>query len=334
MKQRQLGKTGLRVSELALGGVFTSSLGKGLQETKQMIRRCIELGINYIDTAPAYADSEKMVGKALKEIGADAKNIVVSTKLGGRPEPFDPQDRKALLRSVEESRKFLGIEVIDILMIHEPDRPLQYNWWTNPQTCDGPVMEVLEKLKKEGVIRFTGLGGTTVAELSHFVRSGRFEVVLTAFNYNALFREAEHEVLPAAQTLGMGIVIGSTLGQGALGRRYDDVIRSKPIWLSRPRQQQMLALYRFLDELGMSLPELSIRFVLSNTEISCVLVGPKTAEQVQESVTFAEKGPLPAEVLHQLDNIAAMVPFRPFEEPMILPFNKHYYGPGMARLGW
>jgi aryl-alcohol dehydrogenase-like predicted oxidoreductase len=61
--------------------------------------------------------------------------------------------------------------VIDILMIHEPDRPQLYDWWTNPASCQGPVMEVLERLKAEGTVRCTGLGGTTAAELAHFVSS-------------------------------------------------------------------------------------------------------------------------------------------------------------------
>jgi aryl-alcohol dehydrogenase-like predicted oxidoreductase len=133
----------------------------------------------------------------------------------------------------------------------------------------------------------------------------------------------------------MGIVLGSTLQQGALGRRYDDVVRSKPAWLSQARQQQFLAFYELLDELGLPIVELCLRFALSNTTVGTVLIGAKTAEQVEEAVAVADKGPLPPEVLARLDTIAAMVPFRPFEEPMILPLNtpRSYYGPGLANLG-
>jgi aryl-alcohol dehydrogenase-like predicted oxidoreductase len=333
MKERLLGKTGLKVSEVSLGGLFTSSLGNGAEETCRILERAIELGITYIDTAPGYADSERVLGEALRRLGGRARDVIVSTKIGGRPQPFNARDGKLLRRSVEESLKLLGRDVIDILMIHEPDRPQQYDWWADPQACDGPVIEVLERLKRDGTIRFTGLGGTTATEMAHYVRSGRFDVLLTAFNYNALFREAVHEVLPAARALGMGTIVASVFGQGALGRRFDDLVRSKPAWLSKPRQQQMLSLYSFLDELGMSLPEISLRFVLSNPDISCALIGAKTAAQVETSAEIAAKGPLPADVLRRLDEIAAMVPFRPFEEPMILPFNKPYYGPGTANLG-
>ena len=226
-------------------------------------------------------------------------------------------------------------EVIDVLFVHEPDRPLQYAWWTDPEAVAGPVLEVLDDLKRRGLIRFTGIGGTTVAEMSHLVRSGRFDVVLTAFNCSALFREAEQEVIPAARERGMGIVLGSVLQQGALGRRFDQAVRAKPMWLSRARQEQFLEFYRFLGDVGMSIVELCLRFALSNANASTVLIGPKTAEQVAQSAAAAAKGPLPADVLAALDRIAARVPYRPFEEPMILPLgNPHsYHGPGMANVG-
>src|SRR5205807_10574975 len=137
-------------------------------------------------------------------------------------------------------------EVIDILFVHEPDRPLQYDSWSDPESAYGPVIDVLDQLKKEGIIRYTGLGGTTMTEMAHLMRSDRFDVVLTAFNYSALFREATHEVIPDAKQRGMGILLGSALQQGGLGRRYDDVVRAKPAWLSKARQQQFLAFYRFL----------------------------------------------------------------------------------------
>jgi aryl-alcohol dehydrogenase-like predicted oxidoreductase len=332
MRKRILGKTGIEVSELSFGSLFTSSLGPGFSDSKEAVQKALELGINYFDTAPAYANSEEIFGKIITDVKTP---FVLSTKLGGRPQPFDPQNKQQLLVSAKESLRLLHREVIDILFVHEPDRPLQYDWWTDPEAVYGPVIDVLDQLKKEGVIRFTGLGGTTATEMAHFMRSGRFDVVLTAFNYSALFREATHEVFPEAKARNMGIVLGSALQQGGLGRRYDDVVRAKPAWLAKPRQQQFLAFYQLLDELGMSIVEMCLRFAISGADSHTVLIGPKTAKQVEDSVRAVEKGPLPPDVMQQLDSIAAMVPFRPFEEPMILPFNrpKEYFGPGMANVG-
>jgi len=333
MRKRPLGRCGLAVSEIALGGLFTSSLGGGVEETVRILERALELGVTYLDTAPAYADSERVLGQALRRIGARADRLAISTKLGGRPQPFDPRDPRGLLASVDESRRLLGREVLDILMIHEPDRPGLYDWWSDPLACTGPVLEVVQKLKADGVVRLIGLGGTTVAELAHCVRTGLFDVVLTAFNYNALYREAAGELLPLAAQLGMGIVIGSVYGQGGLGRRFDEEVRARPPWLSRPRQLQLLALYELLDESGLSITELSLRYVLSNPEISCALIGAKSAAQLEQSLTAGARGPLPADLIARLDRIAAQVPFRPFEEPMILPFGKAYHGPGFPNLG-
>lgn len=328
MRTRLLGKTGLRVSELALGGLFVSAYGGPYEQAREAIHRSLELGVNYIDTAPGYGNSEEVIGKALEGVNVP---LILSTKLGGRPQPFNPQDKDCLMQSVEESLRLLKRDYIDILMIHEPDRPGQYDWWPDWDNFTGPVLEVLDQLKKDGVIRYTGLGGTTAYELAHIIRTGRFDVVLTAFNYSLLWREAEHEVLPAAKEQGMGIIIGSPLQQGALARRYDEQVCHGARWLSKPRRKQFLALYDFLDELGMSLPELALRFVISNPDISCTLMGARSREEVEQNVAAVEKGPLPADVLKRLDEIAAMVPFRPFEEPFGLPFNRPYKGPGMAR---
>ncbi len=329
MNTRTLGKTGLAVSELGLGGLFVSSHGGAeFEQSRRAIRRALELGINYIDTAPTYADSEEVLGNALEGVAAP---FILSTKLGGRPQPFLPQDRACLMQSVQESLRLLKRDSIDILMVHEPDRPGQYDWWTDAESYYGPVIEVLDELKQNGVIRFTGIGGTTAYEMANIIRSGRFDVVLTAFNYSLLWREAEREVLPAAQAQNMGIIIGSPLQQGALARRYDEDVRHGARWLSPPRRAQFVALYELLDELQMPLPELGLRFVLSNPAVCTVLMGARSEEEVESNVRAAGKGPLSPDVLSRLDEIAAMVPFRPFDEPAGLPFTRNYRGAGMMR---
>lgn len=333
MQRHTLGKTGLSVSPLTLGGLFTSDLGGGVDATVETLTRAFDLGINFIDTAPAYANSEETIGKALKHVTNIPDDLVISTKFGGRPQPFDPQDKNALLGSAEESLRLLGRESIEVLIIHEPDRPGQYPWWTDPHGVDGPVMEVLETLKKQGKIQFTGLGGTTVNEMHHLVASDQFDVLLAAFNYSLLYREAGLELLPTAQSLGMGVMLGSVLQQGGLAKRYDEALKTKPAWMSSRRYQQFLALYQFLDDTGLPLPELAIRFTAAQPAVSTVLLGTSNPKHLAAGVRDIEKGPLPDELIGQINAIAAMVPYRPFEEPMILPIGKPYFGPGMANLG-
>ena len=218
MEYRTLGRTGLRVSALGMGGLFISSRSAARDEARLAVRRALELGVTYFDTAPGYHDSEQVLGEALEAV---REPYILSTKLGGRPQPFDPRDKDALRRSVEESLRNLHRDSLDLLLIHEPDRPVEYDWFTDPERFTGPVTELLAALKEEGLVRYTGLGGTTAYELPHIIATGVYDVVLTAFNYSALAR-SRPQVLPAAKSWGWHR--RSPLQQGALARRYDQEV--------------------------------------------------------------------------------------------------------------
>ena len=328
MRLRPLGKTGLQVSELSLGGLFVSSHGGNFAQGRAAIRRAFDLGVNYIDTAPSYRDSEEVLGKVLPDIDGPC---YLSTKVGGRPSPFEPQNPDHLRQSVEESLRLLKRDHIDLLMVHEPERPGHYDWWADRRNYSGPVIDVLDELKERGIVRLIGLGGTTAYAMAPIMETGRFDVVLTAFNYSLLWREAEHAILPTAKRLGMGVVIGSPLQQGVLSRRHDAEVEAGPHWLSPPRRRQLLELYGLLDEIDMSLPEISLRFVLSNPNISCTLMGARSEEEVERNIAAAAQGPLAPEILARLDQLVAMVPFRPTDEPACLPLGRDYPGLGPVR---
>ena len=95
-----LGKTGLEVSRLGMGGLFLASFAGDLARAQAAVEHAVACGVTLIDTAPGYHDSETVIGKILPEI---SEPLLVSTKLGGRPQPFEPQNRDHLLRSVDES---------------------------------------------------------------------------------------------------------------------------------------------------------------------------------------------------------------------------------------
>ncbi len=317
LKKRKLGCTGLEVSELALGGLFISSYGTDRDSAGAIIRRAWELGINYIDTAPGYLDSEAVLGEALSGMDAD---FIISTKLGYQPEPYQPKDPEFLRQALAKSLERLRRDSVDILMIHEPDRPEIMDWWEDGRQYRGPVMGVLEEARETGKADYIGLGGTTAYEMAHVIKTGSFQVLLTAFQYSLLWREAEHAVLPAAIDHGMGIICGSPLQQGALAKLYRDEIKNGAGWLSPPRQKQFGCLYQLVQDTGIELPELALRFILSNTSVTSVLTGARSVEELEKNVAASAKGPLPEDVLKELDTIAAMVPFRPYLEPFALPF--------------
>jgi aryl-alcohol dehydrogenase-like predicted oxidoreductase len=329
MEKRTLGRTGLKVSLLGMGGLFISSVGgKGRDEACSAIRRALELGVNYLDSAPGYADSEEVLGIALE--GIPRNSYYLSTKLGGRPQPFNPKDKDALRRSVDESLRLLKTDYIDILMVHEPDRPGQYDWWTDYDHFHGPVRELLDELRDQKIIKYTGLGGTTAYQLPRIMATGNYDAVLTAFNYSLLWREAANAIFPEAKKQNMGVVIGSPLQQGALSRRYSE-IETGAWWLSPPRQNQYKQLYAYLYDINLSLPEAGIRMILSNPDVSTILMGARSVEEVEQNVQSINAGSLSSDILSEFQKIADMVPFRPFEEPFGLPFGRQYFGPATAR---
>lgn len=328
MQYRELGKTGLPISALSLGGLFLSSRGASFEAAKEATLTAIDKGVNFVDTAPTYRDSEVVLGGILN----GRKDVVISTKLGGYPHPFDARSRKCLMESFEHSLEVLGRDHIDILMIHEPDRAQQYNWFDVVNgKLDGPVIDFLAELKEKGLIKHTGLGGTSAYELARVMEYGDFDVVLTAFQYSLLWREAEHSILPTAAKKNMGVVIGSPLQHGALATRYDDEVNHGAPWMSLPRRKQFKRLYELLDRIDIPVAELSIRFLLSNPLVSTVLVGARNRTEVDLNCAAEQKGPLPQDLIDEINDIAAMVPFRPFEEPYSMPFGREYNGLGALR---
>ncbi len=326
MEKRVLGRTGLEVSHLAMGG-GQFWVRPPLEQARGAVHRALELGMNLVDTAAGYNESEAILGQVLEDVTVP---YYLCTKLGGKPQPFNPQDKDGLRWSLEESLRLLKRDAVDILMIHEPDRPLQYDWWSDPERFYGPVTEALAEFKTEGLIRFTGLGGTTCHELARIIDTGEYDVVLTAFNYSLLWREAEWEVLPTAKKHNCGVVAGSPLQQGALVRRFDEEVNHGAPWMSLPRRKQYQALYAYLDEIEMPITECAMRFCISQPDIHTVLTGARTAEEVEENMVAVGKGPLLPEVLGRLQEIYDLCPFRPWEEPMGLPFGRPYQGPMLA----
>jgi aryl-alcohol dehydrogenase-like predicted oxidoreductase len=326
MEKAILGRTGIEITKLSLGGLFMSEIGGEFDQAKEATLRALDKGINYIDTAPSYWNSETVLGNILKDW--KGKKPAISTKVG-TPSPFNPKSKKDIVDSVKRSMERLHTDYLDILMVHEPERRLHYDWWDNELAREGPVIEALEELKKQGVIRYTGVGGTTAHELAMVCDTGKFDVVLTAFNYSLLWREAQYEILPVAKKHNMGVIAGSPLQQGSLAVRHDDEINNGAPWISKPRRDQFKELYKLLDETDMSIVEMAMRFVISNPIVSCVLTGSRSKAEIDANYAAVDKGPLPEDLLKKLDKIYTMVPFRPTLEQFALPFGNESKGIGL-----
>jgi aryl-alcohol dehydrogenase-like predicted oxidoreductase len=326
VKKRVLGRTGLEVSELSLGAAFITGGENGFEGCLPVVRKSLELGINLADTSADYGDSEEGLGWALNQIDAPC---IVSTKLGPRAgqTDFDPRDKDCLRRIVEQSLKNLHRDYLDILMIHEPCRPGQIDWYEDYSNLTGPVVDFLVELKEEGLIKHTGLGGTTVHEITRAIDTGFYDVVLTAFNSSPLWRDALHYVIPAAVKQDMGVLMASPTQQGWLAARFDEEVNNGAPWLSPRRRAQLKALYAFADEIRIDLPVLCLRWALGVKGVSAVLTGPRNVAQLEQNMQAAEAGPLPLDQEVRLYEIYEMCPSRPFEEPAGCRFGSSYRGP-------
>ena len=199
MEQVRFGNTELMVSKLAFGGIPIMRVSK--TEAADIVREAINLGVNFIDTANGYTDSEEKIGEAIK--GIRREDLVIATK-------STAADKKTFAEHINLSLKRLGVDYIDIYQLH--------NVSTNEQkkAVFGPngAMEALEEAVKAGKVRYPGFSSHTIPMAIDIMKSGKFASVQLPFNY--IDHKAEEEAIPLAIKLGMGFIVMKPMGGGLL----------------------------------------------------------------------------------------------------------------------
>jgi aryl-alcohol dehydrogenase-like predicted oxidoreductase len=224
----KLGRTGLEVSRLCLGcmsygvperGSHPWSLGE--EQSRPFIRKALDLGINFFDTANVYSEgtSEEIVGKALKEF-ARREEVVIATKVHGRMRPGPNGaglSRKAILAEIDNSLRRLGTDYVDLYQIHRWDYGV-------------PIEETLEALNdvvRAGKARYIGASSMYAWQLAKALhlseRHGWARFVSMQNFVNLLYREEEREMLPLCAAEGLGVIPWSPLARGRLTRDWDSV---------------------------------------------------------------------------------------------------------------
>jgi aryl-alcohol dehydrogenase-like predicted oxidoreductase len=312
--KRRLGRTNFQVTALGLGGFqYVGEFGVPREEGERVLDVAFQAGINYYDTAQMYGfgESEELVGRALRKHGRD--KAFVSDKCGWLDRTIVRnrgdeayQDPAALRRVIKQSMWLMQTDHIDIFMIHEP---AWKQWNLNPKTADCVIMEVLESLKKEGAIRAIGMGDWNSDLLADYVETGRFDVVLAAGGYTMLKQPMYNRLVAAAKKHDVGIIVGGAFGQAWTS----DLIVKQPEVMQKMidtgeyregmdelRARQLIALYQIADELNISMPALTIRFVLSCEDVHCHAAGARCAAHVEDNVQSALQGPLPKEIVDRI----------------------------------
>jgi aryl-alcohol dehydrogenase-like predicted oxidoreductase len=282
---RTLGRTGMKVSPYALGTLmFATSIGNpDPDDSVRIIHKALDAGINLVDTADAYEDSEEIVGKALK---GRREHVVLATKVS-RSMGTDPNQqgssRRWITTAVEGSLRRLQTDYIDVYQIQRPD----------PTTDIEETLSVLTDLVRAGKVRAFGSSTTPASDIveAQWVaeRRGLARFRTEQPPYSILNRGIEREVLPVAERFGMGTLVWGPFGQGLLTGR---VRKGQENPLRRTRFSKHLTDERRIDvveqliplaaEAGMPMTHLAMAFTIAHPGVTSALLGPRTMEHLDD----------------------------------------------------
>ncbi|MBI2877445.1 MAG: aldo/keto reductase [Candidatus Tectomicrobia bacterium] len=199
MRIKRLGRTGLQVTEIGLGAIPIQR--RTLEDGARVVERCLELGINFIDTANGYTDSEEKIGRAIA--GRRREELVIATKSNRR-------DKKGVLEHIDLSLRRLGTDYLDLLQLHNLTTLDELAQVTGP----GGAMEGLREAQEAGKLRHIGVTSHSFANTPAFLRTGLFETIQIPFNFIAT--DAEREIFPLAQAMEIGVIGMKPFAGGAI----------------------------------------------------------------------------------------------------------------------
>ncbi len=276
LERRTLGNTGMTPRILSLGCAWFGSDKSSDRDTIEGVRRAIELGFDFVDTSPAYGQSERRVGLALE--GGWRDKIYLETKTGTHPERRQDYSAEATRWSVENSLRLFKTDYLDSVLIHDPgdiEVPL----------APGNALDELLKMKEKGMIGHVGLGVRQHEFHRRAIETGHIEIVLTYLDYTLLDQSVAQTTLPLARERGVGIILASVFGMGRLGGREPDPS-------SEPRAH---AMWQWCRDHGVNIQHLAMQFCMAAPMDGIVMPGPYNKQKVEEAYEAATTE-VPAEV--------------------------------------
>jgi len=305
MERRKLGRTGLEVSALGYGawGIGGAGwVGAEDDESLRALERAIDLGVDFIDTARGYGESERLVGQVVR--GHPRDTLHVATKVppltGGFPAPagLHPDDvfpGSHLRASLEESLRVSGLETFDVFQLHV---------WSDEWVGKGDWLETVGALKDEGKIRFFGVSVNDFQPENALalVESGVVDTVQVI--YNAFHQQPAERLLPACEEHGVGVIVRVALDEGGLTGRVtagaefpDGDFRGTYFGGDRAAEVE-----RRVSDLGRDLgidadqtADLALRYVWDTPAVSTVIAGMRTVRNVERNAASADGRRLSAE---------------------------------------
>ena len=317
MQYTTLGKTDLKVSRLCLGCMTFGEPDRGNhawtlpeESSRPIIKRAIDGGINFFDTANSYSDgsSEEIVGRALRDF-ARRDEIVVATKVyypsGDLAEGLS---RAQILRSIDDSLRRLNMDYVDLLQIHRWD----YNT---------PIEETLEALNdvvKAGKARYIGASSMHASQFAQALdlqaQHGWARFVTMQDHYNLIYREEENEMLPLCQRKGIAVMPWSPLARGRLTRPWGETTArlvsdefGKSLYSATDANDEQIAqkLEEVAEELDANRAQVALAWLLSKPGVAAPIIGASRQEQLDELLHAVDLTLTP----EQIDKLEA--PYRP-----------------------
>lgn len=258
----------------------------------------LEKGITHIDMAPAYMDAEIVVGQVLKKW--KGHNLFLSTKVGKRrgranEEGLIDYDVSSLKTSFIRSLERLNRDYVDLLFMHEPDQI--------PETSIPTVIDVLLSFKDQGLAKKLGLGGKPPKLLAPYIEKGYFDVVMDFNGYNLVDRNAGIVDFPFYRKHNLEIYEGSPLMMGLLGSRLDVYTAKRPVWIPKKKIQLANEMQSLATKWDMDLSTMAHRFLLSNTDIDRIVIGPANFSQLRATLSDLELGGLENDLIKEINNL-------------------------------
>jgi 1-deoxyxylulose-5-phosphate synthase len=299
MEYVRLGSTGLKVSRVCLGCMSYGQPGKGSsweldeETSRPFIRRALEMGINFFDTADVYSQgsSEEITGRALRDFAASRDEVVIATKVrfptGSGPNDYG-LSRKHILSSVDASLKRLGTDYVDLYQIHRWDY----------ETPIEETMEALHDIVRAGKARYIGASAMYAwqfakaqytADLHDWTR-----FVSMQNHYNLIYREDERELLPFCQDQGIGVIPFSPLARGVLARKpakgQEETIRyqSDALAKSRYAQEDNLTTVERVSEVaearGIPMAQVALAWMYSRPVVNSPIIGATKPHHLEDAL--------------------------------------------------
>jgi len=314
MKYRYLGNSGLKITEITYGNWLTHGSQVEADVATQCVHAALDHGITSFDTADVYANTkaEEVLGEALR--GQRRESLEIFTKVFGPIGPKGPNDtglsRKHILEGINGSLKRLQTDYVDLYQAHRYDveTPLE------------ETMQAFADVVRQGKVLYIGVSEWTADQIraaAELAKELKVPFVSNQPQYSMLWRVIEDEVVPASKEVGVSQIVWSPIAQGVLtgkykpgkdapgGSRATDKKGGKDM-ISRFMNDEVLTKVQDLkpvaDDLGLSMAQMAIAWVLQNDNVSAAIIGASKPEQIEDNVK-ASGAEIPSDALQRIDDV-------------------------------